>query len=320
MGDTAADRTGKRAEVSKMTNPWLDIPLADYERHMALPDVAQAAFLADLFERALGHGSPESVAVLGCAGGNGFERIDPHVTSRVVGVDINPTYIAAAQERYQQRLPGLELIVADLQRDELYNVPPVDLVFAALLFEYVDTDFVLKTVHHLLKPTGRLVTVLQLSQTDAPIVTPSPFVRLQSLSSCLRLVPPEFLRERAVTHGLVEVASERLTAHGGKSFQLQIFAIAPSGDAASWTLTLREATNSDIDRLAKWNHQLIRDEGHRNSMTMPQLAERMRGWLGQDYRAIVFEIEGTPVAYALFREQLGEIHLRQLFVARARRR
>ena len=29
-----------------MTNPWLDLPLADYEGHMAHPDVAQAPLLA----------------------------------------------------------------------------------------------------------------------------------------------------------------------------------------------------------------------------------------------------------------------------------
>ena len=32
-----------------MTNPWLEIPLADYEGHMALPGVAQAALLAGRF-------------------------------------------------------------------------------------------------------------------------------------------------------------------------------------------------------------------------------------------------------------------------------
>jgi len=34
-------------------NPWLDIPLADYEGHMVLPQVAQAGLLADVFEPVL---------------------------------------------------------------------------------------------------------------------------------------------------------------------------------------------------------------------------------------------------------------------------
>ncbi|TXT24198.1 MAG: type 11 methyltransferase [Planctomycetota bacterium] len=210
-----------------MQNPWLKIPLADYEGHMALPQVAQATLLADVFEGALRKYAPMSVAILGCAGGNGFDRIDPQVTTRVVGIDIHPAYVATARERFQQRLPGLELIVADLQQDEV-SIAPVDLVFAALLFEYVETDAVLESVRRLLKPGGCLTTVVQLPHTDAPTVTPSPFINLQSLGSCLRLVSPEFLRERAAAHSLTETESVRVTSLGGKSFQGQSFvATAP---------------------------------------------------------------------------------------------
>jgi hypothetical protein len=65
-------------------NPWLTIPLADYEAHMALPQVGQAQLLADLFAAELRERSPSSVAVLGCAGGNGFEHAPAAL--RVVGV------------------------------------------------------------------------------------------------------------------------------------------------------------------------------------------------------------------------------------------
>ena len=44
-------------------------------------------------------------------------------------------------------------------------------------------------------------------------------------------------------------------------------------------LTWREALASDLGLLADWNQQLIRDEGHRNRMTVAQLEERMRLWL-----------------------------------------
>ena len=49
--------------------------------------------------------------------------------------------------------------------------------------------------------------------------------------------------------------------------------------------------------LAALNHQLIRDEGHRNPMTEAQLARRMRGWLARgEYRAELFEEHGEVVA------------------------
>ena len=82
----------------------------------------------------------------------------------------------------------------------------------------------------------------------------------------------------------------------------------------------RLATESDLDLLAEWNHQLIRDEGHRNPMAAPELRERMRGWLAADYQAVVFLSDGDPVAYALYRETADEVYLRQFFVRRDKRR
>src|SRR5678815_350483 len=84
-------------------------------------------------------------------------------------------------------------------------------------------------------------------------------------------------------------------------------------------MTFRFATLDDCPRLAELNHQLIRDEGHRNPMTVAELEQRIRGWLAGEYRAVLFEDAGEVVAYALFREQLEEIYLRQLFVVRHRR-
>jgi len=84
-------------------------------------------------------------------------------------------------------------------------------------------------------------------------------------------------------------------------------------------MTFRTATLDDCPRLAELNHQLIRDEGHRNRMTVPELEQRMRDWISGEYRAIIYEDGGEVVAYALFREQPEEIYLRQLFVVRHRR-
>ena len=84
-------------------------------------------------------------------------------------------------------------------------------------------------------------------------------------------------------------------------------------------MTFRAATLDDCPRLAELNHQLVRDEGHRNRMTVPELEQRMRGWISGEYRAVIYEDDGDVVAYALYREQPEEIYLRQLFVVRHRR-
>ena len=82
----------------------------------------------------------------------------------------------------------------------------------------------------------------------------------------------------------------------------------------------RAATSLDAGILAPMNAQLIRDEGHRNSMTMPQLTERMSEWLKTEYRAVLFELEGKTIGYALYRVEPEHIYLRQLFVQPEMRR
>lgn len=205
-----------------MQNPWLNIPLHDYEGHMSLPIVAQAALLADIFEGMLKTQLPESVAVLGCAGGNGFDRIDSAVTKRVVGIDINPDYITATRSRFADRLSGLELVVGDVQ-SAAFSFSPVELIFAALLFEYVDLDSTLKSIRRLLCPNGRLVTVLQLPKTDIEPVTPTPFITLQSLAPCLRFVSPDQVCDRAAAFGFRHISGNRVCSHGGKVFEVQTF-------------------------------------------------------------------------------------------------
>jgi predicted acetyltransferase len=77
---------------------------------------------------------------------------------------------------------------------------------------------------------------------------------------------------------------------------------------------------NDCALLAELNHQLICDEGHRNKMMVPELEQRMKGWLASEYAAVIFEEGREVVAYALYREEPEELYLRQLFVARNRRR
>ena len=85
-------------------------------------------------------------------------------------------------------------------------------------------------------------------------------------------------------------------------------------------MTYRFATHEDCALLGELNHQLIRDEGHRNPMNAAELSKRMEQWIKQEYRAVIFENGETTAGYALFREDEKEIYLRQLFVCRDERK
>jgi hypothetical protein len=211
-----------RASRGATPSPWLDIPLADYEGHMGLPEVAQAELLADVFAALLDEHSPRSVAVLGCSGGNGFDRICPSVTERVVGVDINSTYIDATRTRFRGRFRSLELLVGDLQSDD-FAIEPADFVYAALLFEYLELPAAWRGVLSCLRTGGILGTVVQLPARGVQTVTPSGYESVQALAPCMRLVSPEKLRDSARTHGCEELKSHTVGSRAGKQFQVQVF-------------------------------------------------------------------------------------------------
>ena len=81
-------------------NPWLEIPLADYEGHMTSIEVQQLGVLSELFAEAIAFRQPASIAILGIAGGNWLNRIDSKMTCRVVGLDVNPLYLDAVRSRF----------------------------------------------------------------------------------------------------------------------------------------------------------------------------------------------------------------------------
>ncbi len=85
-------------------------------------------------------------------------------------------------------------------------------------------------------------------------------------------------------------------------------------------LLYRIASPTDIPLLAQMNQQLREDEQSRWQMTLPQLEDRLRDMLADDYTAMIFELNDTPVAFVLYRPVEGGIHLRQFFVSRTHRR
>lgn len=206
------------------SNPWLSIPLADYEGHM---DAAQQlTALSSLFARALDICQPVSVAVLGIAGGNGLEQIPRAAASitRIVGVDINAQYLDEVERRFGAELP-LELHCVDLARDEL-RVPRVALVHAGLFFEHAGIGRALDHALALVAPGGYLSIVLQLPSSNQPGVTATPFASIQTLASSFALIDvPEF-------RGLLEsrrfrlLQEEQLPLSTGKSLWLGIFGIS----------------------------------------------------------------------------------------------
>jgi len=178
--------------------------------------------LSDLFKRALDLSTPESVAVVGVAGGNGLERVDSDITKRVVGLDINPRYLEAVRQRYGV-LPGLELCCTDLA-DLPLSLTPVELLHAALVFEHTGLGRCLKNALSLGARGGKLSVVLQLPSEAEEGVTPTRYSSMQALRDSFALIDVSQFRLRLEEEGFHLFHQERRSLPAGKAFWLGIFA------------------------------------------------------------------------------------------------
>ncbi len=193
-------------------NPWLAIPLEEYERHME--DAGQLAALAQLFAEVLALCRPRSVAIAGIAGGNGLERVDRNLVKRIVGLDINRAYLDEAQRRY----PWLETHCADLARDRL-QLPQVELIHAGLIFEHAGLGLALENAVSLVAPGGHLSAVLQLPGESID----SAYASVRSLGEHFTLIDPEAFHRELKRRGLTLVHQSRRPLPHRKAFWLGVF-------------------------------------------------------------------------------------------------
>jgi hypothetical protein len=203
-------------------NSWLTVPLDDYEAHMKSSDVQQLTPLADLFKYSLDHCFPESVAVLGVAGGNGLEHIDTAVTKRIVGIDINQQYLDTVQQRFGT-LPGLELYGCDLAQTDFCVIAPVALVHAALIFEHVGLGRPLTNALSLVAPGGMVSVVLQLPSEGEPGIACTGYASMQALKRDFALIAEGEFQRLMTQQGFRLAEQHRRAVPAGKALWLGIF-------------------------------------------------------------------------------------------------
>lgn len=201
----------------RMTNPWLNISVADYEGHMEHPGVAQLQFLKKIFAKSIEKYDSRVLAYLGCATGNGLEYIDTHETNQITAIDINPDYLETLRKRYQHTIPNLEIIEANLDELELNN-RSYTLIFAGLLFEYVSPRTLVAKIAKWLETTGVMVVVLQPHDLDIMKVSDTPYSSLQQLNSIMNLISEVDFKVMAKESGMMEIEGKTVTLESGKSF------------------------------------------------------------------------------------------------------
>ena len=155
-----------------MKNPWEEISLDDYEKHMSLDSVRQLQAMNALMKEQFEAYPADTAMVLGVAGGNGIEHARPEKYRAVYCVDINEEYLEAVRERYAGQ-PAVQCLRADLT-EETDKLPAAELVIANLLIEYIGYPAFISVIR---KVNPEYVScVIQINTDEKNWVSDSPYL------------------------------------------------------------------------------------------------------------------------------------------------
>ena len=197
-------------------NPWTEIPISDYEKHMSDPGVYQLQTLSSIFKSKLIRYRPPSLAILGICSGNGLEHIDRHITHDLYGIDINEAFLKTCEQRHLKTIPGLHLYQLDLQKDEI-NIPEVHLLICSLIFEYVEPRILIRKIGSKVKDKGIVSAIIQ-SNNGISSVSRTGVHSLNRLESVFREVSPDELTAEFTEADFTETEREEIPLPNGKSF------------------------------------------------------------------------------------------------------
>ncbi len=155
-----------------MRNPWEEIDLSEYEKHMSLESVYQLQMLNGMMREQFEEYDIDTIMILGIAGGNGLEHINKEQVKKVYGVDVNPKFLFECKRRYNELGDVFEAICVDLLDDNL-QLPYVELLVANLLVEYIGYECFQKIIR-LIKPLY-VSCIIQINTGDS-FVSDSPYV------------------------------------------------------------------------------------------------------------------------------------------------
>lgn len=158
-----------------MKNPWEEIPLSDYENHMSFETVGQLQCLNSMMKAQFNKYPLSSVMILGAAGGNGLEHIEPDKIQKVYAVDINPHYLEQCKARYAELGGILECICLDLT-DSNITLPHCELITADLLIEYIGLTCFQRVVEKI-KPIC-ISCIIQADGEKQGFVSNSPYIHV----------------------------------------------------------------------------------------------------------------------------------------------
>lgn len=203
--------------MMEYVNPWIEVPLEDYENHMSHSSVGQLGVLSALTKKYLNSIKPKECLFLGIAGGNGLEHIDNNITKKVIGIDINQDYLNTSYERYNDKIASLELVNFDITKEEVV-LCKADFIWAALVLEYTGVEKSLEFAKKNLNAGGHFIVSIQ-SNNGVQSVSETGIEAVKKVGDIFQLINPDVLISKAVEIGLKLIGNEEFFFQNGKSLK-----------------------------------------------------------------------------------------------------
>ncbi len=197
-----------------MDNPWQKISLSDYENHMSLGSVGQLQAMNRIMREQCSSFPSSEIMLLGAAGGNGLEHIDPTRTTHVYAVDINAEYLKLCSRRFPNLKGILSCLCMDLT-DDAAELPHAGLLIANLLIEYIGYGHFQRIVDRV--GPKWVSCVIQVDPEDA-FVSDSPYLHVfDCLEEIHRSIDADLLREKLAEIDYRSIGKEEFPLPNGKS-------------------------------------------------------------------------------------------------------
>ncbi len=200
----------------KISNPWECVSQQDYNQHMKAPFIFQLQTLGNIMRSYLQRVQPETVLVLGCVDGNGFEYIDDSITKEVTGVDINREFLNSCRSRFDNEKYSLNLICCDFEKEDSL-AQTFDFISCALFLEYVDARRALVKIKRMMNEGSKLNIVIQKNNGNR-FVSETGIASLESLADAAKDIAETELRRVLDKNGFSIEDREVYELPNGKEF------------------------------------------------------------------------------------------------------
>ena len=138
------------------------------------------------------------------------------------GIDINQNYLDETEKRFKNQIPNLNLLNIDISSKKTEKLTKANLIWAALIFEYVETGKCFEFINNNIQDNGYLIVTIQ-ANNGGNSVSQTGIETIKSVGQIFRLIDPNDILSFADKFGLVKTDFEENILPNEKSLKTYTF-------------------------------------------------------------------------------------------------